>query len=67
MTGAQSPIPLNRHLATLRLVRECPEAGPPGCGCDARRACRRLGRDVAPSECHACARDRLSAAPADRP
>lgn len=46
--------PPNPHLALLKLVRACPDGGEPGCGCDGRRSCRRLGRDVALSECLEC-------------
>lgn len=47
----------NPHLALVAKARGCPFAGPPSCGCEKLRRCRRHGRDVAFSECLACVRD----------
>lgn len=44
----------NTHMVLVQLARDCPEAGPPSCGCERLRWCARNRKNVSPSECFAC-------------
>lgn len=47
----------NPHAVLLKLVRDCPHAGPASCGCNAVRRCAIYNRDVAIEQCLRCVRD----------